>query len=81
MKTRTNLIVPSEPSAAHLASIAMRMHHDFGLLPEYQQQNCLSQARQLYEEATGQGFYKITIDDLTEKPKGLAMGTYQRAQD
>ena len=53
------VVVPVEPSAGHLDSMAMRMRHDFGLLPEYLKERFRGDARQLYEECTGQGLYKL----------------------
>lgn len=52
-------LVPVEPTAEHIDSIAMRYSHDFGLLPENQQENLRAFARQMYEECSGQGFYRI----------------------
>lgn len=53
------LLVPAVPSTEHLDSIAMRDRHDFGLLDEEQKDNLRRSASQLYEEATGQGSFKI----------------------
>ncbi len=55
------LMVPEEPSPDHLESIAMRSRHDFGLLTAIQRAAELAGARQMYQECTGQGFYKIPM--------------------
>jgi len=53
------VVVAVEPTPGHIDSIAMRYRHDFGLLPEDQRDNLRRFARQMYEECTGQGFYKL----------------------
>lgn len=62
-----HVVVPVEPSDGHLDSMAMRMRHDFGLLPEYLKSRFRSDARQLYEECTGQGFYKLAAPAPVER--------------
>ena len=53
------VLVPKEPSAEHVDSIATRYDHSFGLQPECIKENLRGIARQMYEECTGQGFYSI----------------------
>ncbi|EMK1731239.1 hypothetical protein V8N76_004545 [Salmonella enterica] len=55
------LAIPSVPSAGHLASIAMRLRHDFGLLEGTERDSTLATARQMYEECSGQGFYQVRL--------------------
>jgi hypothetical protein len=47
-----------KPDPALLVSIAIRLRHDFGLLSESEKTNCLAQARQVWEEVMGRGFYR-----------------------
>lgn len=65
----TKLIVPSTPSRGVLWSMALRYRHDFGIDkdPEdgfssgctfEERESILKLMAKLYEEATGQGFYK-----------------------
>lgn len=67
------VVVPVEPTPEHIDSIAMRYRHDFGLLPEDQRDNLRRFARQLYEECTGQGFYKLAapapVERVEQEPK------------
>jgi hypothetical protein len=63
--------VPKEPPEALLRSMGMRYRHDFGLdamdndgpisvgLTDRERESIMRVMRQLYEEATGQGFYKF----------------------
>ena len=53
------LRVPATPPDALLASMAMRYRHDFGLLDSATQEGLKTSMRQLYEEATGQGFFSM----------------------
>ena len=53
------VLVPKEPTEAHLEAIAMLMDHGYGLMPVEQQENMRRFARQVYQEVTGQGIYKI----------------------
>ena len=74
------VVVPIDPSAAHLDSMAMRIRHDFGLLPEYLKARFRSDARQLYEECTGQGFYKLAAAPApVERVEQEAVSYYERA--
>lgn len=52
-------LVSVEPTEAHLASMGMRHRHDYGMLDEKFQDSIRCQMRQLYEEAIGEGFFKI----------------------
>ena len=59
--------VPKDPPEALLVSMAYRYRHDFGLesdgftgVTPGERTMILLTMRQLYEEATGQGFYKIS---------------------
>lgn len=56
------VLVPAVPSAAHIDSICLRYDYSFGLLKEGdpRKTNIRCIAHQMYEEVTGQGFYKIT---------------------
>lgn len=65
--------VPRVPPEALLRSMAMRYRHDFGLeVDDHSPMTCgttkeeraaiLRVMAQLYEEATGQGFYRIQND-------------------
>jgi len=65
------LLVPKTPSEACLCSMAMRYRHDFGLLDQVMQESCLITMRQLYEEATGQGFYKLGSEERKSLVDGL----------
>lgn len=51
--------LPATPSNDHLASMAMRYRHDFGLLDESTKAAILVTMKQLFEEATGRGFYQL----------------------
>lgn len=62
--------VPRTPPEALLRSMATRYRHDFGLdaddaspmssgFTEAERESLLRTMRQLYEEATGQGFYRF----------------------
>lgn len=57
------IIVPKTPFVGCLSSMAMRYRHDFGLLDQVMQDSLINTMRQLYEEATGQGFYKINHEE------------------
>ncbi len=46
------------PTPEHIDSIAMRLHHGFGLMAEPTKQGVRSTARQMHEESTLQGFYQ-----------------------
>lgn len=65
------ILVPKTPSAACLSNMAMRYRHDFGLLDQDMQESCLITMRQLYEEATGQGFYKPEQEEKKALFEGL----------
>ncbi len=65
-----SVLVPRVPSRAHLVSMAMRYRHDFGIelddtspmscgMTDAERESILRIMAQLYEEATGQGFYKL----------------------
>lgn len=74
------VVVPVEPTPEHIDSIAMRYRHDFGLLPEDQRDNLRRFARQLYEECTGQGFYKLAAPAPVERcPNCDGTGDVHRA--
>lgn len=47
------------PTDAHIESMCVRYNHGFGLLPEGHKKGIRMRMRQLHEEATGQGFYRI----------------------
>jgi hypothetical protein len=47
----------NKPSPGLLASMAMRLHHGFGLLPDAAKAHYLSDARRLLDEVSGNGFY------------------------
>lgn len=53
------LAVPRQPHPAHLESMAARYRHDFGLLDSEHRAAICGTMLQLYEEATGQGLYRI----------------------
>lgn len=59
--------LPLEPSMEHLCSIAMRYRHDFGLMTGLARESVLGVARQMYEEVTGQGFFKLPEDKNNER--------------
>jgi hypothetical protein len=59
MENKAWKMVPITPTDEHLNSIIIRMRHDFGLLTPEQQHNLRQQARQIYEECIGEGFYQI----------------------
>lgn len=61
------VMVPKDPSQAHLNSIAMRYRHDFYLLNDAQKDSALATARQMYEECSGQGFYTLPAGPKEEK--------------
>lgn len=52
--------LPEIPCEAHLASMATCYRHDFALLDEQSQASILTTMKQLFEEATGRGFYELT---------------------
>ena len=52
------VVVEVNPPEGLLRSMAMRLRHDFGLLPEDQQKVILGDMRKLHEEVVGKGFYK-----------------------
>jgi len=56
---RPAVSLPEQPPAELLASMAMRYRLDFGLLAERERETVMRQMSQLYEEATGQGFYAL----------------------
>ena len=69
------VVVPRRPPMARLVSMATRYRHDFGLdkdpssplsagLTDKERQVILEMMRQIYEEATGQGFYQPPQDKL-----------------
>lgn len=59
MVGNTNLVlVEINPPDGLLRSMAMRLRHDFGLLPEDHQKVILDDMRKLHEEVVGKGFYK-----------------------
>lgn len=63
--------VPKEPPAGLLYSMALRYRHDFGIdkdpeggplqcgVTPAERESLLRTMQQLYEEATGQGFYQL----------------------
>ena len=53
------ITLPKTPAPEHIDSIAMRIHHGFGLLSREEKETLRRQALQMYEEVTGQGFYKL----------------------
>lgn len=57
------ILVPAIPSQEHLESIAMRLRHDFGILPDSTRRVLLEDARRVYEEVTGQGFFALERRD------------------
>lgn len=70
MTNHNSVTVPKSPPPGLLASMATRYRHDFGLdkddtspmesgLSPREREVVLTLMAQLYEEATGQGFYKI----------------------
>lgn len=66
------VLVPKKPSEEHLASLAMRNRHDYGLQKPEIQANMRRGAAQMYEEATGQGFFKIDYSAIAGSVIGLA---------
>lgn len=61
------LLVPKIPNQDCLNSMAMRYRHDFGLLDDNFRQSITTEMRQLYEEATGQGFYSHEVEKKAAK--------------
>ncbi|WP_423156456.1 hypothetical protein [Stenotrophomonas maltophilia] len=51
------LTPPEEPDQALLVSMAMFVHHGFGLLTPEQKQFQLREMRKLWDEVMGRGFY------------------------
>lgn len=51
--------LPKTPAPEHIDSIATRIYHGFGLLSHEGKEPIRRQALQMYEEVTGQGFYKL----------------------
>jgi hypothetical protein len=50
--------VPAEPDQALLASMAICLRHDFGLLDAKQQSSMLNDMRKLWDEVVGRGYYR-----------------------
>ncbi|WP_151765755.1 hypothetical protein [Acinetobacter colistiniresistens] len=65
------ILVPKTPSVSLLCSMAMRDRHDFGLLDGQMQESMLRDMAKLYEEATGQGFHKIELEERKSLVDGL----------
>ena len=65
------VLVPTEPTDALLASMAMRYRHDFGLMHADEQQFYMRQMRQLHEEVVLRGFYSPAV---TERYTALLKG-------
>ncbi len=64
------------PDPALIDSMAMRYRHDFGLLPENERESIRTTMRQLWEEATGRGFYRLSPEPsgwqpIEKAPKGV----------
>lgn len=51
------IVLPKEPPRGLLISMALRTRHDFGLLPEAEQERLIQSMRPLYEEVSGHGFW------------------------
>lgn len=64
-------IVPKTPSLACLNSMAMRNRHDFGLLDDGVRQVIIDDMKKIYEEAIGQGFYKLGSEKNQTSCEGL----------
>lgn len=55
-------LLPKEPPAGLLVSMALRLNHGFGLCGEDSRNAQLTSMRQVYEEVTGQGFWSPEND-------------------
>ena len=52
-------VVPREPTEGLLVSMALRLNHGFGLDSEQSRKSQVTSMRQVYEEISGAGFYKV----------------------
>lgn len=55
---RRGVEVTRSPSKGLMVSIAMRLHHDFGLLTDRRKELVLSDVRRMFDEISGNGFYR-----------------------
>lgn len=59
--------VPTTPTDGLLAAMAMRLHYDFTIMTQQDQQTVLAYMRQIHSEIVGKGFYKPEHEDKFSK--------------
>lgn len=55
------VLVEVEPDPALLASMAMRLRHDFGMMDERARESRMREMMQVHEEVVGKGFYHKSV--------------------